>query len=221
MLETLYYVPDYAVRGYDKDYNPAEILFKRNSFLKDLKVQTENGTPEPIGNYINAWAASLDINQRLIVVTLQREQGLLNYTDRSQLKPYYKWLIVNPFGVQRAVNTDGQDDTPALAPGETIKDRVTMDLVDWGCGYGVPDDGVNFKYKGIEAQIRGACYCYRKWYDYYKPDQEKEMVGEPNAIAGNAGTCALLWYTPHRYSGIHTAEIFREFYGVDYLNGPA
>lgn len=68
-------LPNSAMDGWDGEFNPANFLFKMNCFLKDFVVQ---GLFAP--NIINHYAQAYKLNQRIILMTLQKEQGLIEKT---------------------------------------------------------------------------------------------------------------------------------------------
>ena len=186
-----------AIIGYDKAFKLYPFLVNINCFLKDYVTADKKRAD----NIINAYCSQFGINQRMIVVTLQREQGLLNHKTIDTVKPYYKWLIIKTDGKQRAVNVPNKKQSPKLEPGEIIKDQIQMELIDWACGYGVPDDGVNMAFKGFEEQVKGACKIYRSHYLTWKPGLQKELVPpdkEKWCEPENAETYSLLMFTPHQ-----------------------
>lgn len=74
---------DSAMIGYDPAFNVNHFFFEIQNFLKDW--QTEDG--KYAGNIINAYCSKYGINQRMLVVTLQREQGLIEDLGKPFIKP--------------------------------------------------------------------------------------------------------------------------------------
>lgn len=153
------------MNGYDKNYNTAHFFFEQNCFLKDYKI--ENFMP---ANIINSVCSKEKINQRMILLTLQREQGLIGKKSISEVKEYTR--------------PNGEKIFP----------------LDWACGCGVPDSIASIKkYQGFINQVKGAAATYRFWYDTFKPDVEIVILDKEikSCIPENAITLALLKYTPH------------------------
>ena len=72
MLELLFKYPDSSLDGYDKDFNTNEWLFKKGNFMATWEYNGENAA-----NIIQAGCFAYNINQRFMLMTLQREQGLI------------------------------------------------------------------------------------------------------------------------------------------------
>ena len=165
MIRAQTILKDNMLKGYDKDFNSNHFFFKHNCFLKDYKI--DNFMP---GNVINSVCAQYDINQRMIMVTLQREQGLISKKSIDEVKEYTR--------------PNGEKIYP----------------LDWACGCGVPDKIESIKkYKGFINQIKGAAATYRFWFDSFKPEQQIEILDKDTkaCIPESAMTLALLKYTPH------------------------
>ena len=213
-MQKVNFLPDSAMKGYDKTFSPNKFFFEIDCFLKIYDVVSDDGKFIPAGNYINEWCRMTDINQRMIIVTLQREQGLLNHKVIETIKPYWKYLIIDQAtGKKRAVNVKNKNEVPKLESSEMVSQIVEMKLLDWACGCGVPDDGLNPEYKGFEKQIRCACYSYINAFKKFKKDTVKELINEPPVIAENACTYALLCYTPHVIAGLKTKEYYERYFG--------
>jgi len=154
-----------CLKGYDKDFNSNHFFFTQNCFLKDYKI--DNFMP---GNIINSFCAQYDINQRIIMITLQREQGLISKKSVDEVKEYTR--------------PNGEKIYP----------------LNWACGCGVPDSIASIKkYQGFVNQIKGAAATYRFWYDAYKPGVINELLDKEmkQCEPETAITYALLKYTPH------------------------
>lgn len=172
-----------CLNGVDQKFNVNHFLFERNCFLKTHII---NGMMS--GNIINHECFAYNINQRFILMTLQREQGLISKIDISQVKPYKR--------------ADGR----------------MMNPLDGACGVGLYDDRTLDKYLGFQNQIKGACATYRFWFDSFKENIELEMYdrGEDGkyikVIPGSALVYALLRYTPHLGIIKKSEDIFEEFF---------
>jgi hypothetical protein len=83
MLKLKTRLKDSAMIGYDPSFNVNHFFFEKGNFLKDWK--TEDG--KYAGNIINAYCSQFGINQRMLVVTLQREQGLIEDLGRPFTNP--------------------------------------------------------------------------------------------------------------------------------------
>ena len=171
---------DEMLSGYDPGFNAAHFLFEKDCFLK---MQQFDG--KETGNIITHECTAYNINQRMILTTLQREQGLITKSDIKQVLTY------------KRANGD------------------IMNPLEWACGCGVPDNSPSMaKYKGFENQIKGACATYRHWFDVFKPETAIELLDKAikTCIPETAITLALLQYTPHIESLTTTERIFVGFF---------
>lgn len=149
--------------GWDKGFSPNKFLFKCGSFLSQYM---ENGFEA--GNLINNWSARYNINQRLILITLQKEQGLLTKKTLAEAQEKY----------QRP-------------------DGIWVSHLEAACGCGMWDAKTLPNVTGFTKQIELACDTYRKWYNAFKPDTMCQLINEPAVIPETAITLAFLKYTPH------------------------
>lgn len=166
--------------GVIKNYNVNQFFFIQGCFLK---THTFDG--KYAGNIINHYCAAYNINQKLILVTLQREMGLISKKDVAEVKEY------------------------------TRPNGEKMYPLDWACGCGVPDfEPSKSKYRGFENQISGACATYRKHYDAWKPETIKELLDKEikKCVPENAVTYSLLCYTPHLDSLTTTGKIYFRYF---------
>ena len=175
---------DSAVRGFDKDFKTAKFLFDQDSFLKNYNFNKANGNLYTAENMIQRYCAAYDINQRLILVTLEREGGHFISTKTAA----------------EALEKKNDAGLPALdwACCVGVPDSLKLQT----------------KYQGFENQIAGACAIYDRWFKLYKPETIKELVKpdpELLCIPESAATFALLMYTPHADSLTLTENLFRKY----------
>jgi hypothetical protein len=188
---------DKCLRGHDPEFNVNHFLFEQNSFLKDYVI--EGYIP---GNLINKYCSDYDLNQRLVLIRLQIEQGLIGKKNVSEVKSYFKWVgwrTVDGKKIKFAVNLFRREDVYKPKENEVIEKVVEMYPIDWACGCGVPDDGVNNTYKGFKNQIEGCCKTYNNWFKYFKKGMENEILDKDvnKATPESAIVFTLLKYTPH------------------------
>jgi len=72
MIEALFKFPDSSLDGFDKLFNVNHWLFQKGNFLSDLDINGKN-----CANIIMSACSAYNINQRFILMTLQREQELI------------------------------------------------------------------------------------------------------------------------------------------------
>lgn len=180
-------LPNSAMLGVDKEFNTNHFFFEHNCFLKDYKV---NNTEVSMmsGDYINRQCGAYNINQRIILMTLQREQGLISKSDISQIVSYKR------------------------------PDGVVVDSMTGACGVGLYDTKTLSKFMGFDNQIKWACATYRNWFDAFKPGVEMELLDKDptgkylKVIPESAIVFSLLKYTPHLGVIDLSEKIFYEFF---------
>jgi hypothetical protein len=77
MLELLSKIPDNGLIGFDNSFNTNEWLFKKGNFLTNYLVMDADGLPANCADIIQKACSDNNINQRAIIMTLQREQELI------------------------------------------------------------------------------------------------------------------------------------------------
>lgn len=192
------------MNGYDYGFNTNKFFFRYQSWFKlnDFKTDYTNaiveGNPElfiPAGNLINAYCKNWNINQRMIIVSLQREQGLVQKKTKEEADVDHYIEYLDPSG--------------------EIK-HYQVCPIDWALGVGVPDFSKPVqKWEGFKRQIEGACRTYRTWYDYWKPGMEAELIPpdkESRCVCETPLTYSLIRYTPHVEALALTEKIYLRYF---------
>jgi hypothetical protein len=63
-----------CMSGYDPSFSVNHFFFEKNCFLKDYFTDDK----KQAGNIVEHYCKLYDLNQRILIVTLQREQGLIS-----------------------------------------------------------------------------------------------------------------------------------------------
>ncbi len=151
----------YSAGGGDA-FDVSQFLIDKNSLLRNY--YTPQGSPANL--LIKNTARAFNVNVKLILVTLEREQGLIEFHDMAQLKNYTKpnGKIVNPLS--------------------------------WACGVGLLQEGeVLPQYEGFAVQLKEAGYIYRKYFNAKIVGQHIYDTNE-FLTPLNQFTNALAWYVP-------------------------
>ncbi len=114
------------------DMDIQQFFLDRKSFLANFVTYAGNRANQIIKDTTRAF----NVNPKLILVSLQREQGLIETKNAGDIKSYTK------------------------------ENGVKIDPLDWCLGVGLLDKGqVLSPYKGFAVQIKEACHIYRKYYN--------------------------------------------------------
>lgn len=180
-------LPDSCLSGFDKDYNTNHFFFEQNCFLKDYMVNGEKINLKA-GDYINKQCKAYDINQKLILTTLQREQSLISKKDIKDIVSYKR------------------------------PDGAVVDSITGACGVGLYDTKTLNRYIGFDNQIKWACATYRTRFNEFKPNTEfetldKDKDGKYIKVIPESGLVfALLRYTPHLTSVEKTEKVWFDLF---------
>ena len=74
-------LPNESLSGFIPSYNVNAFFFKMNNFLKDYYTADK----KQAGNIIQHYCKAYNINQKLIIATLQKEQGLIEDLGNPRL----------------------------------------------------------------------------------------------------------------------------------------
>lgn len=70
-----------AMNGWDPFFNPNHFFFEKNSFLKDYSYEGKHA-----GQLVEHYAKAYNLNPRIVIMTLQREQGLISAGNKPDDK---------------------------------------------------------------------------------------------------------------------------------------
>ena len=197
-MRIVLFLADNCMNGFDDKFNPNHFFFTYKSWFSTENFAGEfTNNPEifiPAGNIVNAYCKQYDLNQRIVIASLQREQGLVQKSSKEEIPPDHYIDYTDPI------------------TGE-VK-HYEINPVDWALGVGVPDDGnINTKYEGFQTQIKAACQTYRHWFNNFTNGEQITMYDTNEVvIAANACSASLLHYTPHVESGELTAKIYDRYF---------
>ena len=179
-------IPDKGISGYDKSFSVDHFFFKQNCFLKDRKFDNI----KMAGNIIEHFCDVYEINQRYIMVSLQRETGAISCQDESK------------FG-----KLEGYGDG-------------SLNKIDYILCCGVPDDPKDLSpiYKGFENQVAGCCATLRHRLNEYTDNSINLLLdkSEPSVKPATMATYAMLRYTPWLSVINLNDQLFKQYFG-DYV----
>jgi len=179
-------INDKLLYGFDQSFNPNHFFFEINCFLKEYKLGDFTA-----GNIIQSWAYQTNINQRMIMVTLQREQSLLAKKNINEIKNH----------------------TIPVKDGDGNIYEYEINPLDWATGCGVPDyQKPNPQYEGFFNQIKWACKTYQRWFILWKSGDAIQTLDNVLVKPENAATYALYKYTPWVKSGKLTYDVYSRYF---------
>lgn len=172
---------DSCLYQWNPDFNVNHFFFEQNCFLKEQRF---DGIVA--GEIINHACKVHNLNQKFLLVTLQRESGIV------------------------ACKTFEEADKKRNDFGLPVIEWACC------CGLPDNIKDIKPQYKGFANQISGACSTYRKWYDYWMPSRNIALIldtTEPEVMTGSAITFSMLRYTPHLSVVNLNETLYKQYFG--------
>lgn len=132
-------LPDSLFGAFDENLDIQGFFKSKNSYLATYMVNGRN-----VQQIINDACRPYSVNQKYIMVLLQKEQGAWGVSDISTIKPHTVLTRYKDANGQYVKNSDGT----------FSRKEFVVHPVEWCLGFGVPDDDPpNPKFQGFENQI--------------------------------------------------------------------
>jgi hypothetical protein len=182
-----FFIPDELCCPYQPSSFNTQAWLDKNAGA--LKGYTDPATGKTAAQLINEAADAHGVSRRLLVVTLQREQSLVDPRHENAVK-------LPPTIMDRACGQAIFDPQPNLPP------KIYQKQLE-----------LKARYKGFANQLMGAAKTYAKWFGLWQPGvevypvnnvEEKDRNGvvtherrKDRRIPRNSGSYSLLMFTPH------------------------
>jgi len=152
-------LPDDIFGAFDENLDMQGFFEAKGSYLATYKV---NG--KSVAQIINDACRPYSVNQKYILVLLQKEQGAWSTPDISKVPPHSVFTRYRDANGKYVMNSDGT----------YSRKEYIIYPADWCLGFGVPDDDPpNVKYQGFENQIVSCAKRIR-----YLFDQGQSQIGK-------------------------------------------
>jgi hypothetical protein len=174
-----FFIPDELCCPYQPSNFDTQVwLNKYAGALKDYRDTLTNKTAAQL---INEAADTHGVSRRLLIMTLQREQSLVDPRSENAMK-------LPPKIMERACGQAIFDPKPNLPP------KIYQKQLE-----------LKAKYAGFANQLMGAAKTYAKWFGLWQAGAEVYPVNnrkdtnykKDRRIPRNAGSFSLLMFTPH------------------------
>ena len=144
-------LPDAIFGGFDESFDMQGFFERKGSYLATYKVGGK-GVPQ----IINDACKPYNVNQKYIMILLQKEMGSWSLQDVTKLKSHSVFTRYKDSNGNYVKKADGTFD----------RKEFVINPVEWCLGFGVPDDDPpNPRFQGFDNQITNCARRVRQLFD--------------------------------------------------------